>query len=64
MNRARKKINWKFDRKAASLKFRYKRNSSERSRTSRAQNFHGAVADEIWAGSIRSPGRSCEGIVS
>jgi hypothetical protein len=33
MNRARKKINWKFDRKAARLKFRYEWNSSKRSKT-------------------------------
>jgi transposase len=33
MNRARKKINWKFNRKAARLKFRYDRNSSKRSKT-------------------------------
>jgi transposase len=31
MNRMRKKICWKFDRKAARLKFGYKRNSSKRS---------------------------------
>jgi transposase len=30
--RARKKINWKFDRKAARLKFRHKWNSSKRSK--------------------------------
>jgi transposase len=33
MNRARKKINWQFDRKAARRKFRYKWNSSKRSKT-------------------------------
>jgi hypothetical protein len=33
MNRAHKKINWKFDRKAARLKFRYKWNPSRRSET-------------------------------
>src|SRR5580704_3651006 len=33
MNRLRKKINWKFDRKAARLKFGYKGNSSKRSKT-------------------------------
>lgn len=31
MNRARKKINWKFDRRAARLKFGYKKNSFKRS---------------------------------
>ena len=33
MNRARAKINWKFDRKAARLKFRYQKNSFKRSKT-------------------------------
>ncbi len=33
MNRTRKKINWTFDRKAARLKFGYKKNSSKRSKT-------------------------------
>jgi len=33
MNRDRKKINWKFDRKAARLKFRYQKNSFKRSKT-------------------------------
>ena len=33
MNRARTKINWTFDRKAARLKFGYKWNSSKRSKT-------------------------------
>ncbi len=33
LNRARKKINWRFDRKAARLKFRYKWNSSKQSKT-------------------------------
>src|ERR1022692_4120986 len=33
MNRARTKINWKFDRKSARRKFGYKRNSSTRSKT-------------------------------
>ena len=33
MNRARTRINWKFDRKAARRKFGYKRNSSKRSET-------------------------------
>jgi hypothetical protein len=33
MNRARTKINWQFDRKAARRKFRYKRNSFMRSKT-------------------------------
>jgi transposase len=33
MNRARKKINWNFDRRAARLKFGYKWNSSKRSKT-------------------------------
>ena len=33
MNREHKKINWKFDRKAARLKFRYKWSSSKRSKT-------------------------------
>ncbi len=33
MNRARTKINWKFDRKAARRKFGYKNNFSQRSKT-------------------------------
>jgi hypothetical protein len=33
MNRARTKINWKFDRKAARRKFGYKKNVSKRSKT-------------------------------
>src|SRR5262249_14299237 len=33
MNRARKKINWNFDRKAARLKFGYKTHSFKRSKT-------------------------------
>ena len=33
MNRDRVKINWKFDRRAARRKFRYKRNSFKRSKT-------------------------------
>jgi hypothetical protein len=33
MNRDRKKINWKFDRKAARLKFGYKKKSFKRSKT-------------------------------
>jgi hypothetical protein len=33
MNKARRKINWRFDRKAARLKFGYKQNSSKRSKT-------------------------------
>ena len=33
MNRARKKINWRFDRRAARLKFGYKRKDSKRSQT-------------------------------
>jgi len=33
MNRVCKKINWKFDRKAARLKFRYQQNSFKRSKT-------------------------------
>ena len=33
MNRARTRIHWKFDRKAARPKFDYKRNSSKRSKT-------------------------------
>src|SRR6201984_1083070 len=33
MNRARKEINWNFDRRAARLKFGYKWNSSKRSKT-------------------------------
>jgi len=33
MNRARTKINWTFDRKAARRKFGYKRNSFIRSQT-------------------------------
>lgn len=33
MNRARTKINWRFDRKAARRKFRYKTNLSRRSKT-------------------------------
>jgi hypothetical protein len=33
MNKARQKINWRFDRKAARLKFGYKKNSFKRSKT-------------------------------
>ena len=33
MNRIRKKINWRFDRRAARLKFGYKKNSFKRSKT-------------------------------
>jgi hypothetical protein len=33
MNKARRKINWRFDRKAARLKFGYKQNSFKRSKT-------------------------------
>jgi DDE superfamily endonuclease len=44
MNRARTKINWKFDRRAARRKFGYKSKSFKRSETSSCTNPIGLVA--------------------